>query len=393
MAGHQSTGFAALPDPVRNMFDRHGVSAADWEAMRSAQPEMRSGVPMLTRNAIEEVAGTDLAEKYMMVLMRERAHAVLEGTYMSRTGWVSNTAPGSLIGEAARSVSFLKSFPTTYLFMIIGRAYREALTGNKNQAAAYATAIFVGGTLMGAVALQLKNLAHGRDLEDMTTVQFWLKAFAQAGGVGIWGDFVGSSINRFGGGIGETAAGPVFSKLTDLQNLTLGNAYELAQGKDTKFPRELVRFMRGNTPLLPFYLRTAYERMILDNILRALDPDADQVFRRQKQGLKTRNNGQEYLWPPGAAAPRAPNFNKVLGKSNLGAGDIAQNAPEVSDAEADKQFAGSVTSTGETIGQEKPIKQAAKPPEKQPVAKPPRGKRKPSKGGPVRGQNRIPTVA
>ena len=391
MAGHQGTEFAALPSPVRTMFDRHGVSAADWNAIRSATPETQHGSAMLTRNAVEAAAGTDIAEKYMMVLMRERAHAVLDGTYRSRTAFVSDTAPGSLIGEVARSAALLKSFPTTYMLMIVGRVYREILTGNKNQAAAYATAVFVGGTLMGALAIQLKNLAHFRDPDDMTKPEFWGKAFAQSGGLGIFGDFIGPSVNRFGGSLGDTAAGPIFSKATELNNLTIGNVYELAQGKDTKFPRELTRFMRGNTPLLPFYLRVAYERMILDNVLRSLDPDADQVFRSQKRGLKSRT-GQKYSWPPGAAAPRAPNWGAAIGRSNLGAGDIAKNAPEVSDAEADKQFAGSVTDQGVMIGQDQPIKRAETKPSID-VSEQPRARSKTAKKSGVRGQNRIPTIA
>ena len=392
MAGHQGTEFVALPDPVRTMFERHGVSVADWDAIRSAQPETQHGGAMLTRNAVEEAAGTDLAEKYMMVLMRERAFAVLEGTTRSRTGWLSDTKGGSLLGELSRSFAFIKTFPTTYMLMVVGRSYRELLTGNKNQAAAYATAVFVGGTLMGAVALQLKNIAHGRDIEDMTTLKFWLRAFAQAGGVGILGDFIGSSINRFGDDLGETLAGPVFSKATEFQNLTLGNVFELAQGKDTKFPRELTRFMRGNTPMLPFYLRVAYERMILDNILRGLDPDADAVFRRQKRGLKKRT-GQNYSWEPGAPAPRGLNFSAALGKSNVGLQDLAAQEQPASEEEAMAQFAGSTDAGGAPIAPAPPAPQAkaAKPKAKAPSgAKSPPKKRKPSV---KRNAGRIPTVA
>ncbi len=46
-------------------------------------------------------------------------------------------------------------------------------TGGAQAAAGYFTAMMVSLTLGGAVAMQIKSLLDGKDLEDMTSPGFW----------------------------------------------------------------------------------------------------------------------------------------------------------------------------------------------------------------------------
>ena len=57
-----------------------------------------------------------------------------------------------------------------------------------------------------------------------------------------------SNVNRFGGGLTETVAGPVTDVGKDLINLTIGNLYEVAQGEDTKAAKEFIDFTLRYTP-------------------------------------------------------------------------------------------------------------------------------------------------
>ena len=73
--------------------------------------------------------------------------------------------------------------------------------------------------------------------------------------------------------------------------------------------------MRQNTPGGSlWYIRLAYERMLLDQLQMMVDPDARAAFHRQKRNRK-RDYGQEFWWAPGETAPRrAPNHGATIGQ-------------------------------------------------------------------------------
>ena len=98
----------------------------------------------------------------------------------------------------------------------------------------------------------------------MDEPEFWGAAMMQGGGMGIYGDYLFGSVNRFGGGFAGSLAGPVTSRASNLWNLTGGNVIQFAQDEPTNLGRESVAFARMNLSM-PFYLRLAYERVLLDD--------------------------------------------------------------------------------------------------------------------------------
>ena len=65
---------------------------------------------------------------------------------------------------------------------------------------------------------------------------------------------------------------------------------------------------------LPFYARLVYERVLLDELQKAVDPEARKAFRRKASKLKTQFK-TGYWWAPGETGPRrAPSFANALGK-------------------------------------------------------------------------------
>jgi hypothetical protein len=320
MATLMDMGYQRLGPATRRMFERHDITPADWDLIRSATPEPdNSGTPMLTRAAIEDAVGIDLAEKYLMMLYREGSGSTLEASARGRTFYIGETQPGTLQGEVWRSIAMLKSFPTTFTMNVIGRIYYEIMAGRgfAAQTVGYAAAIFIGGTLLGGVAKQLKAIGQGRDPQDMTTPKFWAQAWMQSGGVGILGDFIGSSVSRTGVGQIETLAGPVASNLFNpIIGLTAGNLWQYGQDQKTNLGRESVNALRRNTPgaFVPWYLRLAYERQILDALQEQVDPEAYRDFAR-KRAYWRRTANQDFYWPPGASTPQTPvNFDRAVGR-------------------------------------------------------------------------------
>ena len=99
--------------------------------------------------------------------------------------------------------------------------------------------------------MALKDIAACRDPRRWTDEEtyldpnVWGAALLQAGGLGIYGDFLLANTNRFGGGLASTVAGPLVERT--LRNFTVGNAQQLIQGKETNFGEEAVKLARQNT--------------------------------------------------------------------------------------------------------------------------------------------------
>src|SRR5690606_22103783 len=180
---------------------------------------------------------------------------------------------------------------------------------------AYSVAMMASLQLFGAVALQLKDIAAGKDPRDMTTGKFWAAAAAQGGGLGIFGDilYTGMGGNARGGQANWTSlAGPVFGTMMDAADLTLGNAARAAEGKEVHFGADLLRFAKSNTPFVNlWYLRAAVDHMLLHELQEELSPG---YLRRMKKRAR-KEFGQEYYWQPGESAPdRAPNLAAAIGE-------------------------------------------------------------------------------
>lgn len=125
-----------------------------------------------------------------------------------------------------------------------------------------------------------------------------------------------------------TAAGPIGQLVSDGWDLTGGNAIEigggLAEGKDlgqsvadANVGRDLSGVLRNYNPLSSlWWSRAAFNRAVMDNVQRALDPEAEQAFERRRRRME-RETGQGQWWEQGGAAPsRAPDLALLGGRED-----------------------------------------------------------------------------
>lgn len=260
----------------------------------------------------------DLAERYLEAILQETINAVPDATVRSRSLVIGMDQPGTARGEIVRTMAQLKSFPVAIAMQQVGRIVRDAQAGHRVASAGYAGGLLIGLTLMGALVTQLKAVARGEDPEPLfddkgrPRPEFWGGALLQGGGLGIWGDFMKASTNRFGGGPMSTFSGPMIGKFGDLAALTLGNVQEAAQGKDTHFGRELAQFAGKNVPFVSsaWYTKLVWERIVTDQLQRLLDPEAHAAFRRRAQDARSKRH-TEHWWAPGETTPsRGPRLTK-----------------------------------------------------------------------------------
>lgn len=311
-ANHVGKALADMPDALQATFRRHGITDRQWDMMRKA---VLHEDRMLRPAEIAERIDPKLAERYLEMIQAETDFAVPDGSHRSRTLAINENQPGTIAGETLRSFFQFKSFGAVFVLLHGMRMARMVAGGEYAAGAKYAGALLLSTTLFGAVSLQLKSIAAGRDPRDATDPAFWGAAMLQGGGLGIYGDFLFANVNRYGGGFLQSIGGPLVQRASDFWDLTAGNAIQLASGEKTNFGRELVKFARGNIPGGNiWYLRLAFERIALDQLQYLADPEANKAFKRS-QKFFAREFGQEYFWAPGTMAPaRAPSLGGAAGQ-------------------------------------------------------------------------------
>jgi len=213
----------------------------------------------------------------------------------------------------AEAIFQYKNFPITvmlnHLFPAIknmGRGLKDikanGVNGDNLQMAGHLGMLVVGTGLMAQLPIQIKEVIKGREFKKFDTDLF-IAGLAQGGGAGILGDFMFQDQSRFGGSIAATLAGPYVSTAEDVYNTFIGNRKSnLVGGKYKKtFAEDLTNLARRNTPVVSslWYTRLIVERMLFDNIEKAINSDFDKKVRRKKRSLAKNNDGQGYWWGAG----------------------------------------------------------------------------------------------
>lgn len=323
MAKLSGKKWADLTEWDRSHMGRKGITEADWDVVNQAQLTDFRGSQFLTPESIAASGDARVSEvtaKILGFITDESEYAVINPDLATKAiqTWGGQQA-GTGVGELARMTMQFKSFPIA----MISRHWRRMLEGGKGMEgapvltnkAAYAAALLLTTTALGAIAFQTKQMVQGKDPVDMTTPKFWVRAAAQGGGAGFVGDIV----------LGDTTAdrspldslsrltmGPTFGSAADLWELTKGNIDEARAGKDTHAGAETLRFARSHTPYVNlWYGKAALDHMLLNSVQENLSPGY--LARQKAKHMKDWGGG--YWWEPNDTMPdRAPNIEAIGGK-------------------------------------------------------------------------------
>lgn len=310
-----------LEPELQRAFRRYGIDEADWNVIRThglwEEDAVRFIHPeQIVRRQVAEIgdrtSGTGVASRLLEMIQTETGFAVVEPGALERALLLGRTRPGTLSGEFVRATMQYKTFPVSMMTRHLMRGLDAYQGGDVGR---YMVATAVSLTVMGAVAMQLKALAQGKDPRDMTRATFWGAAFFQGGGAGIFGDFLNSGLNRADRGFYMAAVGgPTAGFVDDLARLTGGNIQATSEGKDANFGAEMARFVQRNTPGTSiWYTRLALDRMMWDRLHELADPNAQRRFQRIEDRAMRELN-QRFWWGPGDATPdRAPSLGAMVG--------------------------------------------------------------------------------
>jgi len=195
---------------------------------------------------------------------------------------------------------FSLSMMNTHLMRGLTKKY------NGKYDAKYLMALVTMTTIMGGLSLQLKEIAKGKEPRDWQDPKFFTAAMIQGGGLGIFGDFIYTGIegqSRHGHGLLMTMLGPKLGFMSDTTKVPFAAASDIINGEFT-VGKEAVKYLTKYAPYGTLWqTRLIMERMLKDNLLEAVDPNAKKNWRRYEKKVKQEYD-QEYWWRRGDSAPR-----------------------------------------------------------------------------------------
>lgn len=307
----------------------YGIGDAEFSVWRLAQPEDWRGLgdtvltaesvyrlpdealaSLAARNSTTPVALRErAATKLMAVVEAETSMAVIEPGARERAAIYGRFGKdrGSLPTELYRSALQFKSFPISMMMRHGARALGQATGTGK---IAYVAGLVGLTTVMGGIALQLSELASGRDPMDMTDPRFIGNAFMKGGALGIYGDFLFSDYTKFGGTLMGVFGGPIAGDVETLMQATMGNIQRSADGKDAS-GAAAVRLLKGKIPFANlWYTKGATDRLIFNQLQELASPG---YLRRMEQRAR-REFKQKYFASPDGRRLRAPDLGAAVGQ-------------------------------------------------------------------------------
>lgn len=316
LARNTSKAFDKLDEGLRVSLSRYGITAKEWDVIRTADTKVAGGTPYLTPDLIELIpdnvikplaksdspaairrAREDLEIGLRSFFSEEVATAVTMGSARERAIASWGTKPGTAVGEAVRFVMQFKLYPITYATRHIAREInRGGVPGIAH--------LIVSTTALGYLSMAAKDLAKGREPRDPSDWKTWAAAMQQGGGLGIYGDFLFGEYNRFGGGALESLMGPTVGTAADILR-AFGEFKEgFSDGKPVeglkKTGAALFRVGVNNVPFVNlFYTKAALDYMVLYQISELMSPG---YLRRMERRVE-KENGQKFILPPSSAIP------------------------------------------------------------------------------------------
>jgi hypothetical protein len=227
---------------------------------------------------------------------------------------MNSVAPKGNVGRRARALGLLfKTFGIS-LIMTHGRRMLEQAPAG---ALGYALGFFAATTIGGALALELKEIAKGKDPRPIPSAKDPRSSTPSFGArrcyrvaVRAFGRFPrehGEPLWRRSRRDGRRAARRHRANIGGLGFSLLRKGFG---DKKANPGADLVRLVKQETPgSSMWYSRVAFERLLADQLQQQVDPNYRQSWRAMDR--KAKEKGQDFWWEPGETSPeRAPELQK-----------------------------------------------------------------------------------
>lgn len=294
-------------------FSQYQTRVNDRQAKRSQAIEGITNSIDDNRKELAQKIRDEVASQFQAHILDEQGMAVVEAGLRERTWMSAGQKKGTAMGEIVKGILQFKSFPAAFLMRHGSRAMSMDKGTSK---AAYGLSIFAMTTLLGALVVQLKEIANGNDPQTVwdsedpnKLAKFFTRSAVQGGGLSVLGDILVAGADPSGRGTSDFIAGPLGSDVKTVLGVTVGNALQAYEGKDTNAANEIFKLIKSKVPAQNlWYTKAAMNRMIFDELQDVIAPGYREKLMRKAQ----REQDRTQWWGDDIEDIRMPDFERVV---------------------------------------------------------------------------------
>ncbi|MBJ8474349.1 hypothetical protein [Acinetobacter bereziniae] len=294
-------------------FSQYQTRVNDRQAKRSQAIEGITNSIDDNRKELAQKIRDEVASQFQAHILDEQGMAVVEAGLRERTWMSAGQKKGTEMGEIVKGILQFKSFPAAFLMRHGSRAMSMDKGTSK---AAYGFSIFIMTTLLGALVVQLKEIANGNDPQTVWDSEdpskkwkFLTRSAVQGGGLSVLGDILVAGADPSGRGVSDFISGPAGNDTKTLLGVTVGNALQAYEGKDTNAANEVFKLIKSKVPAQNlWYTKAAMNRMIFDELQDVIAPGYREKLMRKAQ----REQDRTQWWGDDIEDIRMPDFERVV---------------------------------------------------------------------------------
>lgn len=231
-----------------------------------------------------------LANKYMNHVYTETNAAVLEVGARETTIMGLGRERGTVSNELTRFFFQFKQFP---LAMITRQWTRAMAQGTPQEKFVYLAKLFAYTTFMGAIVAQIQNLTQGKDLEDPTTLDFYMKAIVKGGSASFLADAIASTTDPTERSVKDFIIPAAFKDVMSVGTMVSGAGKHFLDERESSYGAEAINIAKNNIP----FQNVWYSRLIFDRlVITELQEFFDEGYRERKQHRQENNYNMSYWW-------------------------------------------------------------------------------------------------
>ncbi|HAV5332167.1 hypothetical protein [Acinetobacter radioresistens] len=244
-----------------------------------------------------------LANKYYNYVYSETNAAILEIGARETTFMGLGRERGTIGNELSRFFWQFKQFPLSVLTRQITRGLAQDTPQAKF---IYLAKFFAYTTVMGGLVAQIQNLTQGKDLDDPTTLDFYLKSIVKGGSASFLADAISATSDPTERSIKDFVIPAAFKDVMSVGTMVSGAGTAYLTERDSSYGAEAVNTIKNNIP----FQNVWYSRLIFDRLVIAeLQEVFDEGYRERKQRRQESNYNMSYWWDLDNDSIEAPDIN------------------------------------------------------------------------------------
>ncbi|MFV5370024.1 hypothetical protein VXO74_15090 [Acinetobacter junii] len=244
-----------------------------------------------------------LANKYMNNIYTETNAAVLEVGARETTFMGLGRERGTVANELTRFFWQFKQFP---LAMITRQWTRAMAQGTPQEKFVYLAKLFAYTTFMGAIVAQVQNLTQGKDLDDPTTLDFYMKSIVKGGSASFLADAISATSDPTERSVKDFVIPAAFKDVMSVGTMVSGAGEAYLAERDSSYGAEAINVSKNNIPFQNvWYSRLVFDRLVIAEMQELFDED----YRERKQRRQESNHNMSYWWDLDNDTIEAPDIN------------------------------------------------------------------------------------